>query len=121
MQIVLARTAYALNPPSQAYFRETREKIFGKLEDRNTPQFWEELEKGLGQVKTFLDANGEGKELSFLGENKFTLSDFQVAANLIWLRTVLGEGSEDWKRILAFHGGFPGRFFAQFEEYHAVN
>ncbi|KAI0085822.1 glutathione transferase GTE1 [Irpex rosettiformis] len=122
LMVVLARTAEMLNPPSRAYFRKTRETVLGKLEDKNSPESWDKLEKGLGQIKTFIEANGEGKELLFSGEkDKFTYSDFQVAASLVWARIAAGEDSEDWKKIAGFHGGFPGKFLAQFEKFYVVN
>ena len=80
------------------------------------------MEKGLGQVKEFLGANGEGKPLLFSeAKDKFTYSDFQVAAGLLWFRTVAGEDSEDWKKVAGFHGGFPGQFLAQSEKYEIVD
>lgn len=116
--VLLARVADALNPPSSVYFRETREAAFGKLEDTNTPKAWADLEKGLGQVKGFLDANGEGRNLSFLGEHDtFTFSDIQIAAILTWIRIMMGADSEDWKKVAGWHDGFAGTFLAQFDKY----
>lgn len=119
--ISIARTADRLNPPSSVWLRTSREQVLGKLEDLNTPEAWGNLEKGLGQVKEFLGANGEGKNLSFLGKGSFTFCDFQVAAGLLWVRTVAGEESEDWKKIVGFHGGFVGKFLEQFEKYQTLN
>ena len=106
--VVLARTAALLNPPSKAYFTETRQNSYGPLEARNSPEFWEKLESGLGQVKSFIEANGEGKPLLLSGEkDKFTFSDFHIVAILVWARIAAGADSEDWKKIAGFHGGFP--------------
>ncbi|KAI0689501.1 glutathione transferase GTE1 [Cytidiella melzeri] len=120
--ILLSRIADTLNPRSSAYFRATREEQFGKLEDMNTPKAWEDLEKGWGQVKSYLDVNGEGKNLSFLGESdKFTWCDIQLASTLIWTRTIAGKDSEDWKRIAGFYDSFGERLLAQFERYSVVD
>lgn len=118
-----AQTAKTLNPISGDFFRRSREEDFylGKLEDLNTPEQWEALEKGLGQAKAFLEENG-GKELTFLGEkDKFTFSDFQLAAGLKWAKSVWGEDSAEWKKIAAFHGGFPKKFLAQFKKLEVVD
>ena len=116
--VVLARTAALLNPPSKAYFTETRQNSYGPLEARNSPEFWEKLESGLGQVKSFIEANGEGKPLLLSGEkDKFTFSDFHIVAILVWARIAAGADSEDWKKIAGFHEGFPGKYLAQFEKF----
>ncbi|KAI0684281.1 glutathione transferase GTE1 [Cytidiella melzeri] len=122
LHILLSRIADGLNPPSSVYFRRTREAQFGKLEEANTAKAWEDLEKGWDQVKSFLDANGGGKNLSFLGEKgRLTHSDLILGSTLSWAKVIAGEESEDWKRIAGFGDGFCAKILAQFEEYGSID
>ncbi|KAI0089591.1 glutathione transferase GTE1 [Irpex rosettiformis] len=122
---VAAQTAAkTLNPISGEFFRRSREEdfYFGKLENLNTPEAWKALEEGLGQAKIFLEANGEGKALTFFGnKDKLTFSDFQLAAVLKWSKSAWGDNSEEWERIARFHDGFPGKFLEQFNELEVVD
>jgi len=119
--ILLSRIAGYLGPQSAEYFRTTREERFGaKLEDMNKPEQWEALEQGFGKVKDYILANGEGKDLVLLGnKSKITFSDIQIASVLIWLKTLMGENSEDWKRVAGFQDGFWLKFMKQFEQFGA--
>lgn len=118
--IIISRTCASLNPRSNEYFRRTREAVFGKLEDLNTPEQWDKVESAWGQLKSFFLENGKGKDTLFAGDT-ITYSDIQIASVLIWARTVCGADSEDWKRMAAMHDGFWGKFLAQFEKYENVD
>lgn len=119
LSILLARIWGVLNPPSQEYFRRTREAAFGKkLEDVQGD--WGALEEGLGRLKSCLDANGEGKNLLFMGD-RITYADIQLASMLLWIKVVAGEESEDWTRIVTLHNGTWAKFMAQFSKYEHVD
>ena len=122
--IAAARTAETLNPISGNFLRRSREEDFylGKLEDLNTPEAWEALERGLGQIKTFLEANGKEGSLTLMGKvDVFTFSDFQVAGCLKWAKSVWGDDSEEWNTIAGFHDGFPGKFLEQLRRLEIVD
>lgn len=117
--ILVARIWEVLNPPSQEYFRRTREAAFGKkLEELKGD--WGALEEGLGRIKSCLDANGKGKDLLFMGD-RITFADIQLASTLLWVRRIAGEESEDWKKITTMHDGRWAQFMAQFSKYEHVD
>lgn len=117
LHILLSRINALLNPPSQTYFRSTREALFGKkLEEVGDESNWETLEGGLAKIKASLDANGEGKSLLLMGD-KITYSDVFLVSLLIWVRVIAGEQSDDWKRVSALHDGIWGKYVAQFSQY----
>lgn len=117
---VILPSCNALNPPSQKYFRETREKMFGPLETLATEEKWTALEGALGKLKGFYEANGAGKDLLLAGD-RITYSDVQVASLLVWARVVCGEDSALWKKLTALHGGKWAKFLEQFKAYEAVD
>ena len=121
LHILLSRINALLNPPSQAYFRGTREALFGKkLEEVGDESDWETLEAGLARIKASLDANGEGKGLLLMGD-KITYSDIFLVSLLLWVRVTAGEESDDWKRITTLHDGTWAKYVAQFSPYEFVD
>jgi glutathione S-transferase len=121
LHIVLYRVWKLLNPPSQAYFRQTREVLFGQnLEDIGGEEYWKNLENGLVRLKECLELNGEGKDMLFAGD-RITYADFQLASAFVWIRVVCGKESEDWKRLSSIHGGKWSKFLQQFEKYEYVD
>lgn len=119
--VVISRVATSLPPASQHYFRTTREAQFGKrLEELNTPENWEKLEAALAKLKELYLANEEAGGTLLVGKT-ITYSDIQVASILIWARIIMGENSEDWKRISGFQDGFWAKFLTQFAKYEAVD
>ena len=53
---------------------------------------------------SWLDKNGEGKNLLFLGDT-ICFADIQIASYFAWAKVCLGEDSKEWERILGWHGG----------------
>ncbi|KAF8965876.1 hypothetical protein BDZ97DRAFT_1810125 [Flammula alnicola] len=104
---ILPATCLVLNPPSEEYFRRTREKLFGTtLEDlvpkgENAVVEWAKYKDGLGKVDTWYAKSGG----PFLIGDAVSWADFVVAAYLIWLRIIWGEDSQQWKDITSWHQG----------------
>ncbi|KAI9058482.1 glutathione transferase FuA class [Trametes sanguinea] len=124
-KIMIPETAKCLLPRSEAYFRATREVMFGsKLEDISPPgpkrdEHWNGVKKALRTFTQWLEADGTDK-LFFLGD-KIGYADIIVAGFLVWIRIVLGADSKEWADIKASDGGRWGRFMAAFEKYEAVD
>ncbi|PSR72267.1 hypothetical protein PHLCEN_2v11859 [Hermanssonia centrifuga] len=91
----------------------TREKMFGQtLEDMGGEELWRELEAGLEKLDSWLNANGPGKTILFMGDT-ITFSDIQIASFLKWANIVCGEDSEDWKRLANLHNGKSWGYLAR--------
>lgn len=118
---IIHRTCTSLNPPSQTYFRETREAMFGKkLEELGGDGDWQSLEAGLGKLDAWLRENGPGKDLLLLGD-RVCFSDLQIASLLIWARIICGEDSADWQRIAGWHDGRWKRLVEYFDDHATVD
>jgi len=113
-----------LNPASQAYFRRTREAIFGKKLEELTPTGedavaqWAKFESGLGNVDAWYAKNG-GKCPFILGETP-SWGDFVVGSCLIWIKIISGEDSQRWKDIASWHGGRWENLLKSLKEYSTV-
>ena len=119
--IIISRVCKGLNPPSEEYFRRTREAKFGaKLEELNTPDQWVALEAGLAKLDRWLSANGPGKDELFLGD-RISFADVQVAGILVWGKITFGEGSEEWQKIISWNGGRWKRLLERFDQYAEVD
>jgi glutathione S-transferase len=115
--LVIAVTTASLNPPSQAYFRATREKWFGaKIEALASEEHWKKLEGELAKVEKYLRANGHGKDM-LIGGDTISYSDVQLAAAFKWARVVCGEDSQEWKRLMNLHGGKWAKYYGQFTKF----
>ncbi|KAL5504852.1 hypothetical protein ACEPAH_7515 [Sanghuangporus vaninii] len=98
-----------LNPPSQVYFRTTREKMSGKkLEDFAPPgpvrdAVWKTVKEGLDRLADFYERNGEDK-LYYFGDT-FSFADTIVIGYLLWTKIVLGADSDEWKMVASWNKG----------------
>ncbi|TFY50400.1 hypothetical protein EVJ58_g11064, partial [Rhodofomes roseus] len=116
-----------LNPPSALYFRETREVLFGcKVEAISPPEKraeqWAALEKGFSVLASWFEAAGDGRLLLGGGgpagdASRVSHADISVAGILIWVRIILEEESEEWRRIESFDGGRWKRYLKFFEQW----
>ncbi|KAF9479948.1 hypothetical protein BDN70DRAFT_878247 [Pholiota conissans] len=103
----LPASCFKLNPPSAAYFRETREATFGKTMEDLIPKGeegvkeWAKYKEGLGKVDAWY-AKTSGP---FLMGDTVSWADFVVAAYIVWLRIIWGEDSKEWKDITSWHDG----------------
>lgn len=127
--LVLHACTERLNAPSSAYFRAKLEGIVGaRLEEVSPPasdkraEQWAAVEKGFGTVASWFEAAGDGR-LLFLGggsggqDGSVCHADIVIAAFLIYARAMLGERSEEWKRIEKFDDGRWKRLLNYFERW----
>lgn len=107
---------FRLSPASEEYVRKAQFAMFGKTERPGGEEEWKVPEDGFRKVQAWLSANGAGKDMLFAGDT-ICFADIQLAAILVWLKLVCGEGSEEWTRICGWHDGKWSAFLAQFEPY----
>ena len=112
-----------LNEASVPYFRVTREMYFGAKLEEICPEgevaeaTWKELEGALSKIAGWFKAAGDSP---FIGGDELCYADFQLAAPLIWARTVWGADSEHRKRLDELDEGRWARYIARFEQYRSV-
>ena len=118
-----------LNPPSGAYFRKKLEGIVGcPLEEVSPPGSekragqWAATEKGFSTVASWFDAAGDWRLLLLGGaadgeDGAVSHADIALASFLLYVRAMLGEESEDWKRVQNFDNGRWKRFLDYFEKW----
>ena len=122
-QFIIPAVFQVLNPPSQAYFRRTREKSFGKKLEDITPKGedriaqWAKFRAGMGNVNKWFEMNGGGP---FLMGDALSWSDLVIAGEMIWYRTIWGEDSEEWKDIKTWDGGRWNMILETLKEYETV-
>ncbi|RDX53365.1 hypothetical protein OH76DRAFT_1553479 [Lentinus brumalis] len=125
--IIIPAVFSILRPASQPYFRETREKRLGKLEElaprgsEKRAKHWEGMQKGLHKIAGWLEADGKEK-LFFMGDKKgISYADFMLAGFFMWFKKCCGEDSQEWKDITSWDGGRWGRFMSALEKYEYVD
>ena len=105
-----------LPPATQAYWRRTREALFGTTLEELSPinkraTQWAEVERAFGVVAGWLDAAGDGRATFLGGETvvdgmlRVSHADLCVAGTLEWIRAVFGDDSEEWRAVEGWHGG----------------
>ena len=84
MRTIIMDLLNAVHPGDQAYFRETREKRFGRsLEDFHSPS------RGLAQLDAALEPlRGRLEETDFLDGEAPAAADYLVFATFMWARVV---------------------------------
>ncbi|MEQ6916228.1 glutathione S-transferase N-terminal domain-containing protein [Halomonas aquatica] len=109
MRTIIMDLLNAIHPDDRAYFRETREKRFGRtLEEFHSPA------KGLAQLDAALEPlRGQLKETDFLDGQSPAGADYLVFGNFMWARSVSSadlvsnaDPVHGWiERMLDQHGG----------------
>ncbi|KAJ7580265.1 hypothetical protein C8J56DRAFT_962684 [Mycena floridula] len=112
-----------LNSTSREFYLKTRGPSFQKFlaeHDSSTPAVYKErlaiaiegFEKALNGVQSqwYLD------ERPFF-EDKVSFADLIVAADIRWCKAVLGEDSEEWKKIAGWDNGRWGNLIRELEKY----
>lgn len=121
-EFILPDSCLVLNPPSQKYFRRTREITFGKtLEDLRpkgdyADKRWAEFQARLGKVDVWY-SKVDGP---FLMGNEVSWADIVVASYLIWLKIVWKTDGQRWKDVAGWHGGRWERVVNSLEKYAVV-
>lgn len=121
-RFILPAVGTSLNPPSNVYFRRTREASFGKPLEEVIPQGdeaiteWAKFKDGLGKVDVWYSKSGG----PFLLGNTPSWADLVIGSWVIWLRIVWGEGSKEWKDISSWHEGRWGKLLDDLKQYQTV-
>ncbi|PCH40178.1 hypothetical protein WOLCODRAFT_136708 [Wolfiporia cocos MD-104 SS10] len=123
-QLMVPPSHAHLHPPSQAYFRRTREISFGqKIEEISPPgaireALLEKLQGGFTKLAEWLEL--DGREKLFFTGNRVSHADLSIAGWLIWIKLILGADSPEWLAVKTWNGGRWGRFMEHFEQYEKV-
>ncbi|KAF7972750.1 hypothetical protein HWV62_17114 [Athelia sp. TMB] len=121
--IMLPLSCAKLNPITQVYFRPSREKRYGKkLEEFSPPGptrdgHWKNLRDQYGVLAGWLAKNEKGP---FVMGEQISYADITIAGPLIWMRTVFGVESAEWKDVLTWQNGRWASFMKEFERYDQI-
>ncbi|CDO68535.1 hypothetical protein BN946_scf184998.g32 [Trametes cinnabarina] len=115
-----------LHEESMAYYRKAREWQWGGSMDEWAPPgtdarraHWRGLQEAFGTVKTWLDPiGGDGRR--FVTGDRPAFADFVVAGRLMWMKKILGQNSDEWKAVEAWHHGRWARLLGDMERYARV-
>lgn len=120
-QFALAPTRAVLSPDAQAYFIKRWEFLCGKKFDDILPRGsirdaeWEIFKNGLGEVDAWFK-----DDQKFVMEDALTVADLDLVGFLIWLKTIWGVDSTEWKNVSAWHDGRWGELVQNVEQYLTV-
>lgn len=123
--LILPYLVHNLDDQGAAYFRRTREKLFGmKLEELSPPgekrdQVIEKIKGALGQLHDMLNANGAHDAHSkdwVMGSVGPTFADFALGGILTWVK-IAGE-PEVWPIIAAWNGGRWAQHMEKLQNWH---
>ncbi|KAG7443473.1 uncharacterized protein BT62DRAFT_935099 [Guyanagaster necrorhizus] len=110
-----------LHPPSQAFFRRTREETFGMTLEEMIPhgehreKQWALFKHDLGKVDAWI-AKGD----PFVMGNVPTFADVTMCGWILSFRIIFGEDSPEWKDLSVWHGGRWERLVKSFKKYEVV-
>ncbi|ESK89958.1 hypothetical protein Moror_739 [Moniliophthora roreri MCA 2997] len=115
--LVFPRTLEMMNPPSENYYRRTRELALGKTVTELEPkgekrvEVWKQVEAAYGAVDAWI---GDGK---FVMGDRVSSVDFDLAGIFLSMKLQWGEDNEEWKSISSWHGGRWTRLLKELEAY----
>lgn len=105
-----------LFPDAAAHVRWIREEQFGATLEKlaeGTEAQWEAYKEAYGKVGAWYDKNGKG----FIAGDAITYADVVVAIWLLWIKSLAGEHSKEWKDVVGWHGGRWATFLEEFNRY----
>lgn len=117
--LAVVRVARQMNPISEAYFRRTREPLFGAPFEELCPpgpkreEKFQALKAELDTIGGFLDKNGTDK--AFVMGDSVSFSDFILGSTFLALRA--GVDSQEWEQVLSWSGGRWGTYLRALEEW----
>ncbi|TFK91947.1 hypothetical protein K466DRAFT_659670 [Polyporus arcularius HHB13444] len=127
LSIMVPAVHRSLNEASQPYFRTTREKRFGKLEELSPAgsdkraKHWEGVKNVFHRIAEMLQGNAQKEKLLFGGGNEVCYADICIAGVLMWIRAIYGEESTEWQDVVSWDGGRWARFTDVFRKYETVD
>ncbi|KAF9016800.1 hypothetical protein BDZ89DRAFT_395922 [Hymenopellis radicata] len=116
-RFVMPKTFDILNEANQIFFRESRERIFGKkievllLHGEEAKELWAQYEFELGKIaKCYPEKRclGDGLSPSFV--------DFVAGGEIYWIGLLLGTDSEEWKALT----GWGGKLLEALQKYATI-
>ncbi|KAF7300801.1 hypothetical protein MKEN_01305700 [Mycena kentingensis (nom. inval.)] len=115
-----------LNPPSGAYFRETREKTLGQMLDalldgaERDPAQWAQVKASFATIEGWMKTSlaDDAANARFFGGAHPSYADLYIAAYLLWLKTVLP--AERWRDVESWNGGRWAELLATLAKYETV-
>ena len=113
-----------LNPASQGYFRETREKAWGVPFDDIVPvgeiraEKWAKVEAGFAAISVWYSKSDEGP---FIMGKEVSWADFVMGAHLLWFNRAWGDDNPLWKAVIEGNGGVWKKLFNALKEYETIN
>lgn len=126
MRIFMSETCYKLNPPSEAFFRRTREVIYKlKIEEFAPPgpernAIWAAVKGGFDNFAPKYTSNGDGTLPFFYGET-ISYADIVVASYLLWIKIVLGPENPEWKEMELWNAGRWVKLIELMKKYEIVD
>jgi len=121
--IMLPLSCVKLNPVSEAYFRKSREGRFGMKMEQFSPQgptrdeHWKNLKEQYRILAGWLVKNEKGP---FMMGEQISYADITIAGPLIWMKTVFGVESAEWKDVLTWQNGRWASYMKEFERYEQI-
>ncbi|KZP11390.1 hypothetical protein FIBSPDRAFT_871674 [Athelia psychrophila] len=112
-----------LNPASEPFFRRAREANFGMKMEEFSPLGptrdlqWKTLSAGHQAIASWLAQNEQGP---FVMGAQISYADATIAAYLIWMRTVFGSESAEWKDVLTWQDGRWAAYMEEFKRFEQV-
>lgn len=120
--IVLPQTHKILNPPSEVFFRATREKTFGRQMEDVPPRgeervaTWKQVEDNFAKVAQLYEKEGG----PFMMGRTLSYADIVTGSMLVWVKLIFGEDSEEWKLIKGWQSGRWETLLKDMEKYLTV-
>jgi len=124
LPLLFLPTTKLFNPPSAAYFRRTREAMFGKTLEEFSPAGpireaqWKELQEGFTKLAGWMSTDGKDRRF-FMGDT-ICHADLSIAGWLMWTKRVLGQDSSEWAVVKTWDEGRWARMMEYFEKYEIV-
>ncbi|TFY71088.1 hypothetical protein EVG20_g1915 [Dentipellis fragilis] len=113
-----------LSPESSVYWREKVGAAFGKKledllpDDHAKEERWNQALQGLSILDKWANQNESGPFI--MGESP-SFADVVLAAHLIWLETLAGGDSKEWKSVMEADGGRWARLNDEFRKWYWVD
>jgi hypothetical protein len=134
-QFMMPKVTWALNEPSEGYFRRTRlenfkvsmEELYPAEGSEKRKKEWKKLEDGFRKMASWYGEDsrvvfvrgGEDSRVVFVrgGEDQVCFADMVLGGFIIWIRILFGRESEEWKDVERWDGGRWGRMVKALEKY----
>ncbi|KAK7045882.1 hypothetical protein VNI00_007313 [Paramarasmius palmivorus] len=112
-----SRIVNLMNPASAEHHRKETEQNYGVPFDDIEPKgeecvkSWKKAEDGYGVVDSWL------KDARYVMGEQVSFADFWAAGSVVWIGSLWGEDSEEYKRVCKWHGGRWARLAKDLESY----